>query len=62
MLPSPDEPLGCSYPALLRKLAAAGAAAAIVGAPVGEDVTEMHCKYAYIPVVRLIRLRSVDEL
>lgn len=36
--------LSCSYPALLQKLAYAGAAAAIVGSPPGQDVTEIQCR------------------
>lgn len=36
--------LSCSYPALLQKLAYAGAAAAVVGSPPGQDVTEIQCR------------------
>lgn len=42
--PRGGSPLACSYPSLLRKLAAAGATAAIIGGPPGGDVTEMHCE------------------
>ena len=46
VVPQHDGRLGCSYPVLLRKLVAAGAAAAIIGSYAGEDVTEMHCECA----------------